>query len=120
MAMGRITGNLVNASGDPVEGTLHVSPDPRVVTDGAGSMVQTTTVKVRGVFDVPVIVPGDDTNPREWTSHIRLTRLNPQVSVIDVHDRLVAGENRLRDLVNRNPIAPRHMTKIEGEMATVR
>lgn len=120
MARGRITGNLVNASGDPVEGTLHVSPDPRVVTDGAGSMVQTTTVKVRGVFDVPVIVPGDDTNPREWTSHIRLTRLNPQVSVIDVHDRLVAGENRLRDLVNRNPIAPLHMTKIEGEMATVR
>ena len=120
MARGRITGNLVNASGDPVEGTLHVSPDPRVVTDGAGSVVQTTTVKVRGVFDVPVIVPGDDTNPREWTSHIRLTRLNPQVSVIDVHDKLVAGENRVRDLVNRNPIAPLHMTKIEGEMATVR
>lgn len=120
MAMGRITGNLVNASGEPVEGTLHVSPDPRVVTDGAGSMVQTTTVRVRGVFDVPVIVPGDDTNPREWTSHVRLTRLNPQVSVIDVHDKLVAGENRLRDLVNRNPIAPLHMTRIEGEMATVR
>lgn len=120
MAKGTITGRLVNSADEPVRGRLRVTPDPRIVTADGETVVQAVDVVVEGVFEVPVIVPGADTNPMEWTSHVTLTRLQPSVRVIDVHDRLVAGENRLRDLVNRNPVGPLHMTKVEGEVATMR
>ena len=120
MAHGTITGTLVDGAGRPTKGILRVTPDPRIVTAEGDTVVQALSVEVEGHFEVPVVVPGADTNPMDWTSHIKLTRLSPAVAVIDLHDRLVAGENRLRDLVNRTPVGPLHTTKVEGEVATMR
>lgn len=120
MAHGTITGTLVDGAGRPTKGILRVTPDPRIVTAEGDTVVQALSVEVEGHFEVPVVVPGADTNPMDWTSHVKLTRLSPAVAVIDLHDRLVAGENRLRDLVNRTPVGPLHMTKVEGEVATMR
>lgn len=120
MARGWIHGRLSDGAGRPAKGRITVTPDPRIVVDDGGSVIQPVIQNVEGEFDVPVVVPGEDTNPKHWTSHIVLTRESPLVTVMDCHDILVAGENRLSDLVNRTPVAPTHMTTIEGEMRTVR
>ena len=120
MARGWIHGRLSDGAGRPAKGRISITPDPRIVIDDGGSVIQPVIQNVEGEFDVPVVVPGEDTNPKHWTSHVVLTRESPLVTVMDCHDILVAGENRLSDLVNRTPVAPTHMTTIEGEMRTVR
>nr|DAJ38829.1 MAG TPA: collagen alpha 1(VIII) chain protein [Caudoviricetes sp.] len=120
MARGWIHGRLSDGAGRPAKGRITVTPDPRIVVDDGGSVIQPVIQNVEGEFDVPVVVPGEDTNPKHWTSHVVLTRESPLVTVMDCHDVLVAGENRLSELVNRTPVAPTHMTTIEGEMRTVR
>ena len=120
MARGWIHGRLSDGAGRPAKGRITVTPDPRIVIDDGGSVIQPVIQNVEGEFNVPVVVPGEDTNPKHWTSHIVLTRESPLVTVIDCHDILIAGENRLSELVNRTPVAPTHMTTIEGEMRTVR
>mgnify|MGYP000968643516 FL=1 len=120
MARGWIHGRLSDGAGRPARGRITVTPDPRIVIDDGGSVIQPVIQNVEGEFDVPVVVPGEDTNPKHWTSHIVLTRESPLVTVMDCHDILIAGENRLSELVNRTPVAPTHMTTIEGEMRTVR